>query len=844
MRDRNEAAPPDIPPSRPPSATALRMIKRLLIAVSVLFTLALFGAVGLIGLFYHYGRDLPDYRQLADYAPAIVTRVHAGDGRLLAEYATERRVFVPIEAIPRRVTHAFLAAEDKNFYSHPGVDLPSVLRAIVQNLIHLGQNRRPVGASTITQQVAKNFLLTNELSITRKIKEAILAFRIEQAFTKDHILELYLNEIYLGGGSYGVAAAALNDFDKSLDQLSIAEAAYLAGLPKAPNNYNPVRYPEAAKARRDWVIDRMVEDGYITEAQAEAAKSEAITLRSRSEAAVASAGYFSEEVRRELVDRFGEQALYSGGLSVRSTVTPHLQAIADQALRDGLVAYDRHHGWRGPIGKLALAADAAESDWVDALAEYPRPAGIGSWKLAVVLAVDNAGASLGLGQGERGRIPFEELKWARKELEDQQVGAPPRRPADVLARGDLVLVEPAAKAEDGKAYPAGSYGLRQLPQISGAIVVLNPHTGRVLALSGGYQFVPGKEEFDRAVQAKRQPGSAFKPFVYLTALNNGFTPSSLVLDAPFVIDQGPGLGWWKPSNYEHNFYGAMPLRFGLEHSRNLMTVRVAQNIGMEKIAETAERFGVVDSMPRVLSMALGAGETTLLRLTTAYGELVNGGKKITPTLIDSVQDRLGKVIYRHDDRPCPDCSDAKWEEQSVPDIPDTRQQLDDPRSIYQVVAMMQGVIERGTGRRARAIGKPIAGKTGTTDEDRDTWFIGFTPDLVCGVYMGFDQPRTLGPQEQGATVALPVFIEFMEQALKDRPVVPFRIPPGLTMVRVRESDGLLAGPGDRNAIWEPFKPGTVPQSAGPVLDGSETPATGAGAQAPTPAAAEGTGGIY
>ena len=819
------------------------MAKRLFIAVSLLFTLAALGAVGLILAFYHFGEDLPDYHQLADYQPAIVTRVHAGDGRLLAEYATERRVFIPIEAIPKRVAYAFLAAEDKNFYSHPGVDLTSVARAIVQNALHFGQNRRPIGASTITQQVAKNFLLSNELSITRKIKEAILAFRIERAFTKDHILELYLNEIYLGGGSYGIAAAALNDFDKSLDQLSIAEVAYLAGLPKAPNNYNPARYPEAAKARRDWVIDRMAEDGYITQAQAEAAKTEPIALHARSEALVASAGYFSEEVRRELVGRFGEQALYSGGLSVRSTVDPHLQTIADQALRDGIIAYDRHHGWRGPLGKLTLAVDASQSDWAASLAEYPRPATAGNWKLAVVLATDEAGATIGVGEGQRGRVPFDELKWARKELEDQEVGPPPRRPADVLARGDVILVEPVAKGEEGNAYPPGSYGLRQLPEIAGAIVVLDPHTGRVLALSGGYQFVRAKEEFDRAIQAKRQPGSAFKPFVYLTALNNGFTPSSLVLDAPFVIDQGQGQGWWKPSNYTKKFYGPSPMRIGLEDSRNLMTVRIAQNIGMEKIAETAQHFGIVDDMPRVLSMALGAGETTLLRLTTAYGELVNGGKKIEPTLIDAVQDRHGKVVYRHDDRPCPDCGNVGWDQQPVPDVPDTRQQLDDPGSIYQVVAMMQGVIERGTGKRARVIGKPLAGKTGTTDEDKDTWFIGFTPDLVCGVYMGFDQPKTLGPQEQGATVALPVFIEFMEQALKDKPAIPFRIPPGLTMVRVRESDGLLAGPGDKNVIWEPFKPGSVPQSAGPVLDGSEAPAAGAGAPT-SPAAAEGTGGIY
>ncbi|HYB08039.1 MAG TPA: penicillin-binding protein 1A [Alphaproteobacteria bacterium] len=830
------------------------LLKRLLLMVGLLVGLGILGAAGVVALFYHYGRDLPDYHQLAIYEPATETRVHAGDGRLIAEYATERRVFVPIEAIPARVVKAFIAAEDKNFYTHPGVDLLSVLRAGLQNAVHLGQNRRPVGASTITQQVAKNFLLTNEVSLSRKIKEAILAFRIERAFTKEHILELYLNGIYLGGGSYGVAAAALNYFDKSLDQLSIAECAYLAALPKAPNNYNPARFPDQAKARRDYVIERMAEDGYITDQQATDAKNEPLVIKGHVESEFANAGYFSEEVRRELVDRFGEKALYAGGLSVHSTVDPKLQAYADQALREGLLAYDRRHGWRGALGQIPLVAGAPDDAWVARLADFQRPVGIGKWQLALVLGTDDGGATIGLGHGQKldakdvlkGRIPFEELKWARPELEEQRVGAVPRKPSDVLAPGDVVLVEPVEKNVDGKPYPTASYGLRQIPEISGAVVVMDPHTGRVLALTGGYQFERTRDEFDRAVQAKRQPGSAFKPFVYLTAVNNGYTPSTMVLDAPFVFDQGPGLGLWKPGNYEKKFYGPSPLFVGLEHSRNLMTVRVAQNIGMEKVAETAERFGVIDHLQRTLAMALGAGETTLLRLTTAYSELDNGGKKITPTLIDWVQDRHGTLIYRHDTRACEGCANVSWSDQAVPELPDTREQLDDPRSIYQVVAMMQGVIERGTGVRARVIGKPLAGKTGTTDEDKDTWFIGFTPDLVCGVYIGFDQPRTQGPDEQGASVALPVFIQFMQKALKDEPAIPFRIPPGLNMVRVRESDGLPAQSGDRNVIWEPFKPGTVPQARGPVIDGSGVDTSGSPESSPAAptSTSEGTGGIY
>ena len=821
------------------------LIQRLLIATVLLLVLGLGAGAGLGGLYYHYGRGLPDYHQLADYEPAVVTRLHASDGRLLAEYATENRVFVPVDAIPKRVVEAFLAAEDKNFYTHPGVDVFAVLRATTQNLAHLGQGRRLVGASTITQQVAKKFLLTNETSISRKIKEAILAFRIERAFSKAHILELYLNEIYLGGGFYGVAAAALGYFDKSLAQITIPEAAFLAALPKAPNNYNPARYPEQAKARRDWVIERMAVEGYVTAAEAAAARTTPLVIRNSREPEVANAGYFSEEVRRELIGRFGEKVLYAGGLSVHTTVDPRLQAFADRALRAGLVAYDRRHGWRGPLGRIEPAANAAEGSWIGPLAMYPPPIGMGAWKLAVVLAVNEAEATIGIGQGLTGRIPFAELKWARPQLQGQRVGRSPRTPSDVLACGDVILVEPVDKGPDDEPYPAGSYGLRQIPEVSGAIAALDPHTGRVLAMSGGYQFERARDEFNRAVQAQRQPGSAFKPFVYLAAMDSGFTPSSIVVDAPIEIDQGPGLGIWKPANYDKKLYGPIPLRVGLERSRNLMTVRLAQSIGMAKIAEIAERFGIVDHLPPVLSMALGAGETTLLRLTTAYGQLANGGKGITPTLIDRVQDRRGTLLYRHDARPCPACADVTWDGQSVPEVPDTRPQLGDPGSIYQVVAMMQGVVERGTGVRARSLGKLIAGKTGTTDDERDAWFIGFTRDLVAGVYMGFDQPRTLGSSEQGASVALPIFIEFMEEALKDKPAIPFHIPPGLRMVRVRGSDGLPAQPGDVGVILEAFKAGTVPVAVSPVLDGSEKLTAEGDDSVRIPVVAlEGFGGLY
>jgi len=793
------------------------MLRVLLTFLGMLIVVAFLGVGGVLFVFYHFGNDLPDYRQLVDYEPPVMTRVHAGDGRLLAEYAIEKRVFVPIHAMPRRAVNAFLSAEDKNFYSHPGIDFLGVARAIVTNIKNIGRQRRMVGASTITQQVAKNFLLTNEVSWERKVKEAILAFRIERAFTKDRILELYLNEIYLGFGSYGVAAAALNYFDKPLDQLSIAEAAYLAALPKAPNNYHPFKRAEAAIDRRNWVIRRMLEDGVITADEAVIARSGELGVRPRSEIEFVQAGYFAEEVRRELAERYGDEELYKGGLSVRTTVDPVLQKIADKAVADGLMAYDRRHGWRGPLSRL----DDIDG-WQEKLVALTAPEGLGDWTMAAVLGVTETEAEIGFADASTGNIPLSEMKWARAWLEGEKRGPRVKTPADVLAPGDVVAVE-ATKT-------AGTFALRQIPDIEGALIALDPHTGRVLAMTGGYSYA--RSQFNRVTQAMRQPGSAFKPFVYLAALEQGYSPSTLILDAPFVIDQGPGLPKWRPANYTKKFYGPSTMRLGLEKSRNLMTVRLAQTIGMEKVAEYAERFGIVDSMQKTLAMSLGAGETTLLRMTAAYAMLVNGGKKIIPTMIDRIQDRHGRPVFRHDARPCRDCLAAFWTNQPVPQVPDPRRQVTEPAIAYQMVSMLKGVVERGTGRKIRSIGKPIAGKTGTTNEGVDAWFIGFSADLAVGVFTGFDTPRSLGKREQGASVAAPIFKDFMTQALADTTATPFRIPPGIRLVRVNAVTGRPARSGDRRVILEAFRPGTIPSGETAVLEGYSSgiglPATGTG----------------
>jgi penicillin-binding protein 1A len=789
-----------------------RMVKlvRFLFVCAVMLAIAGCGFIGIT--LWYFGRDLPDYQQLAHYQPPIVTRVHAGDGRLLAEYATERRIFVPIQAIPKPVVNAFLSAEDKNFYSHHGVDPVSIVRAAITDVSRFRANRRPVGASTITQQVAKNMLLSNEISIERKVKEILLATRIEAALPKDRILELYLNEIYLGSGAYGVAAAALTYFNKSLDELTLGEAAFLAGLPKAPNRYNPGRFPLAAKARRDWVMERMVEDGAATQDELAQVEAQPLELRHRQEAEQVKASYFAEEVRREVLARYGEKVLYGAGLSVRTSLDERLQAASDKALRAGLIAYERSRGgWRGAVARID-----PKGDWAAHLAAVPVPgvaADVG-WRLAMVVRSEPDGATIGFANGALGHIPFSEMRWARPRYDNGSFGPYPRSAADVAKPGDVVMVDPInpPKAEAGGGRAAGLYTLCQVPEVSGALVAMDPHTGRVLAISGGFSFATS--QFDRATQAKRQPGSSIKPFVFLSALDHGFTPSTLIDDAPISLPQGPGLPMWTPRNYtkrgqEAKYHGPTPLRIAIEKSIDTMTVRAATMIGIEPIAQTVEKFGIMDHMPREYSMVLGAGETTTLRMTAAYAMLVNGGKRVTPTFIDRIQDRNGATIFHADQRPCKGCNNVEWEHQPEPVIPDTREQVADPGSAFQIVTMLEGVVERGTGTAIKVIGKPIAGKTGTSNDWHDAWFVGFTPDLAAGVYIGFDDPDSLGDDETGGHVAAPVFRDFMIAALKDAPATAFRTPPGMRLYRVSASTGLPAGAGE-NAIYEAYKPGTEP----------------------------------
>ena len=668
-------------------------------------------AAGLVvvGYIWEITRDLPSVEALQNYTPPVTTRVYAGDGTLIGEYARERRIFVPIAFVPKLVVYAFTSAEDRNFFNHPGVDPSGIIRAAGKDVINVLEHKRLEGASTITQQVAKNFLLNNQVKFSRKIREAILAVRIDATYTKMKILELYLNEIYLGENSYGVEAAALNYFGKSLDQLDVAEVAFLAALPKAPSSYDPIHNHEAALERRNWVIGQMANNGYITDDQARAAIAEPLnTLTRPMGAQVADVDYYVEEVRRLLYAKYGEQALYDGGLQVRSTLDTRLQNFAVQALRMGLVRYDRRHGWRGAVSNINV-----DGDWKDTLASAENQSGIDTWRVAVVLGFnDDNSTQIGLTGGSTGEIPFKELEWARKELKGAGYGAAPTKPQDALKIGDIIYVEPVDNA--------GHYGLRQVPEVNGAIVVMDPHTGRVLGLSGGFSYA--SSQFDRAMQAMRQPGSSFKPFVYATALENGYTPVSKVLDAPFEFDQGPGLGIWRPENFEKGHYlGLTTLRRGIELSRNVMTVRLANEIGMDKIVPVADRFGAYDHLTPLLANALGAGETTLMRMTTAYSEFVNGGKKISASLVDRIQDRNGHTIWRHDGRSCDGCDDDNWHGQQEPLLADTRDQIIDPRTAYQIVSMLEGVVQRGTGRSVSAVGKPLAGKTGTSSEAKDTW---------------------------------------------------------------------------------------------------------------------------
>lgn len=768
------------------------MYKLFINLVSFGLLLAFLLLAGIFIWFKAYGFDIPDYKSLATYEPPVTTRLYAGDGQVMMEYAAEKRIFVPEDKIPEMVKQAFISAEDKHFYSHPGIDILGIVRAVFTNVINYAKGKRLVGASTITQQVAKNFLLTSERSLVRKIKEAVLAYRISRAFSKEHVLELYLNEIYLGNRAYGVAAAALNYFNKSLSELTLEEAAYLAALPKGPNNYNPKKRYDAAVTRRNWVIGRMAEDGYITEEEAAAAQAKPLVTVDRKYGYLKDSEYFSDEVRRVLSKSLGEDAVFEGGLMVRTTVDPQLQELATKVFRRGLINYDRRHGYRGATANISL-----NGDYQAELKKTAMPAGAEkSWEKAVVLSVSPAEAKVETAAGKQGVIGIKSLAWARRTLKEQRVGEAPRKVSDVLKKGDVIYVE---QSKDGV------YELRQVPNVEGAMVVMDPHNGKVLAMVGGFSF--NKSQFNRATQAYRQTGSTFKPVVYAAALELGYSPTDLILDAPFVLDQGAGLPLWKPSNYSKGFSGLTTLRQGIEKSKNLMTVRLAQDVGMEKVASMAKRLGVDDNLPPLLSMSLGADDTRLIDMVTAYAVFVNGGKKVTPYLIEQIQDRYGKSLFRNNDSHCIGCKVAHFDPAApVPEITDDREQVLDELTAYQMVSILQGVVQRGTGARLSRLGKTLAGKTGTTNDTKDAWFIGFSPDMVAGIYVGFDEPRTLGRVETGAAAALPIFYDFMAEALKDKPNLEFRVPKGIRFVRVNPKTGRPATLDDKVVIMEALKP--------------------------------------
>ncbi|MBB6179237.1 penicillin-binding protein 1A [Pseudorhizobium flavum] len=791
----------------------IRLIGYFFGLASVLFLgVAVVAAVYLVGV----ARDLPDYEVLSAYEPPVATRVHAGNGALMAEYARERRLFLPIQAVPDRVKAAFLSAEDKNFYNHPGIDPAGLARAVVNNFQNLASGRRPEGASTITQQVAKNFLLSNDQTIDRKIKEAILSFRIEQTYSKDKILELYLNEIFFGLNSYGIAGAALTYFDKSVTELTIAEAAYLAALPKGPNNYHPFRKEQAAIERRNWVIDRMAENGYVTRADADEAKKQPLGVQPRRGGThLFASDFFAEEVRRQIIEKYGDDTLYGGGLSVRTSLDPDLQVLARRALNSALVEYDERRGFHGPVTQI----DAA-GDWATELAKVPGLRDIPEWKLAMVKAVSSeevdivlqpsldAGGKVGEGR-ETGVVAVKDMKWAFRDAKGERKTA--KSPEGVLQAGDVVFVEALADEE-------GAYRLRQPPKVQGGFVAMDPNTGRVLAMVGGFSYA--QSEFNRATQAMRQPGSSFKPFVYAAALDNGYTPASVILDAPIEMVAGGKV--WRPENYGGGSAGPQTLRLGIEKSRNQMTVRLAQDMGMELVAEYAERFGIYEDMLPVLAMSLGSGETTVLRMVSAYAVLANGGKQIKPTVIDRIQDRYGKTIFRHEERTCDGCNASGWTGQDEPILVDNREQVLDPMTAYQITSMMEGVVKRGTAAgKIKIDDRPVAGKTGTTNDEKDAWFVGYTPNLVAGVYIGFDTPAPLGRGATGGSLAAPVFAEFMEEAVKRTPPEKFHVPEGMQFIPVNRTTGMMAFEGEPDTIVEAFKPGTGPADVFAVIGDTE-----------------------
>ena len=727
---------------------------------------------------WYFSIGLPDYKKLSNYQPPISSRVYSNNGKLIAEYALEKRLFIPFESVPKKIINSFLSSEDKNFFNHPGVDAKGILRALIKNLKNISANKRLEGASTITQQVAKNFLLTNEISLNRKIKEAILAFRIERAYSKERILELYLNQIYLGQGTYGIAAASLEYFDKPVKDLNYSEAALLAALPKAPSKYDPYKYPETAKFRRNLVLQNLEDNNYITKKQFKELKESKIKLNRRKIEIINEANSYTEEVRRTIKEKYGFKKLYSEGLSIRTPLDVNFQIQAINSLRNGIEAYDKRHGWRGPItNKLK------DSNWKKKIKNLKLDPTL-KWIKVEVVAIDENGLNFKTLNGLENKISLKKLKWSIPNKKNI---------FDIFNIGDIILV----KKE--KNY----WNLKQYPKVNGGIVALDPYSGDIKALVGGFSFK--SSEFNRVTQAKRQPGSAFKPVVYASALENGYSPNSIVLDAPFVESQGVGLKDWKPENYGKKFYGPSTLRKGIEYSRNLMTVRIAKSLGLNKILDLSSKLDIYDDIPELLSVSLGSAETSLLNLTSAYASFVNGGKKIKPNLINRIQDRRGKTIFKLDNKKCNGCKSLTSDSDNFPSIKFKNDRVISEETAYQMTSILSGVIERGTGKKLKDLKVPMGGKTGTTNNNYDAWFIGFTSNLVVGVYIGFDNPKTLGRYETGSKAALPIFKEFIKRSLYQEDFKEFKIPQGIYLTSLNYDTGTKASLGDKNTIIEALK---------------------------------------
>ncbi len=734
-----------------------------------------------------FSNSIPDYRFLKNYKPPVSSKMYSGNGELVADFSREKRIFVPYEAIPKNVIYSFLSAEDKNFFSHPGVDAKGVMRAIINNIKNIASSKRLEGASTITQQVAKNFLLTNEVSLNRKIKEAILAFRIERALSKERILELYLNQIYLGSGAYGVAAASLEFFDKSIKELNYNEAALLAALPKAPSKYNPYKNKELAKFRRDLVLKNLYENNFIDEKKYFELKNKTIELKKVKKVYLENSQYYIEDVRKNIIEKLTYDKVYNQGYNINTPINLELQKIATQSLRNGLVAYDRRKGWRGPIKNIKYS-----NDWFKKIEKKFILEKSIEWQIAIVKKINQFNSIIETDNNLEGLINYKNISWTKKEFKE------------LFKVGDVIYV---------KKETSDSYSLQQLPKINGGIVVMDPFTGRVLALSGGFSFK--NSEFNRASQALRQPGSAFKPFVYALALENEYTPSSLILDAPLVLDQGVDLKKWKPENYGKKFYGLSTLRIGLEKSRNLMTVRIAQNLGVDKIANFTKKMNIYKKPEELLSISLGSAETTLLNLTSAYCSFVNGGKLIKPVLIDRIQDGEGNTIINNENRKCTNCDKISFTGKEFPKIEDNYEKVLSPQTAYQLTSILQGAVERGTGKKLKKLGLNLAGKTGTTNENTDAWFIGFTSNLVIGVYVGMDNPQPLGKFETGSKAALPIFEEFVKKGVKKSDARPFKVPDEITLMVVDPNTGNKAKFSSKNTIIESYKSKNI--SNGEVL---------------------------